>query len=105
MPRNNRFAMACFARGSGDDNHARALENAGLLDFYATGSRRMVKGISLEHSRRQPIFGLLNYLAAITLPNFQAESFRFRLFPWFDRWAQTLLRPGQHFFTGYAFAP
>jgi glycosyltransferase involved in cell wall biosynthesis len=105
MPPNNSFAMACFARGSGDDNFARALENRRLLDFYALGSRRPAKGVSLEHTRLQPIFGLLNYIAAITLPSYQSESFRFRLFPLFDRWTQTLLRPGQHFLTGYAFAP
>jgi glycosyltransferase involved in cell wall biosynthesis len=104
MSSRNRFAMACFAR-SGDDNFARALENRGLLDFYALGTRRGAKGISPEHTRLQPIFGLLNYMAAVTLPTYQSESFRFHLFPLFDRWARTLLRPGQHFFTGYAFAP
>lgn len=96
--------MACFAR-SGDDNFARALENHGLLDFYALGTRRGVKGIPPERTRLKPIFGLLNYLLARTLPTFQAESMRFHLFDWFDRWSQSLLRPGQHFFTGYAFAP
>src|SRR5277367_1084903 len=101
--RSNRFAMACFAR-SGDDNFARALENHGLLDFYALGTRRGARGISSEHTRLRPIFGLFNYIAAKTLPVFQAESLRFRLFPFFDRWAQNLLKPGQHFFTGYAFA-
>lgn len=95
--------MACFAR-CGDDNFARALENHGLLDFYALGTRRGTQGVSPEHTRLQPIFGLINYLAARALPNFQAESFRFRLFGLFDKWVQTLLRPGQHFFTGYAFA-
>jgi glycosyltransferase involved in cell wall biosynthesis len=104
MPSNHRFAMACFMR-SGDDNFARALENHGLLDFYALGTRRGAKGIPPEHTRLQPIFGLLNYLAAKTLPVFQAESLRFRTFGLFDRWAQSLLRPGQHFFTGTAFAP
>jgi glycosyltransferase involved in cell wall biosynthesis len=104
MSPNNRFAMACFAR-SGDDNFARALQNQGLLDFYALGTRRGAKGVPPERTRLQPIFGLLNYIAAKTLPGYQSESFRFRLFPLFDRWAKTLLRPGQHFFTGYAFAP
>ncbi|MGA3142912.1 MAG: glycosyltransferase family 4 protein [Verrucomicrobiota bacterium] len=103
MTSNHRFAMACFMR-SGDDNFARALENHGLLNFYALGTRRGVKGVPPEHTRLQPIFGLLNYMAAVTLPVFQAESFRFRLFGLFDWWAQSLLRPGQHFFTGYAFA-
>ena len=95
--------MACFLR-SGDDNFARALENHSLLDFYALGTRRGAKGIPPEHTRLQPVFGLLNYLAAVTLPVYQAESLRYRLFGLFDRWAQSLLRPGQHFFTGPAFA-
>lgn len=103
MPSNHRFAMVCFAR-SGDDYFARALENHGLLDFYALGTRRGAKGVPPEHTRLQPVFGLLNYIAAVTLPTFQAESLRFRLFGLFDRWAQSLLHPGQHFFTGYAFA-
>ena len=46
-----------------------------------------------------------NYIFASTLPTYQAESLRFRSFGLFDRWAQSLLTPGQHFFTGYAFAP
>ena len=100
----HRFAMACFAR-SGDDNFARALENHGLLDFYALGTRRGARGIPPEHTRRQPLFGLANYIFARTLPTYQAESLRFRLFGMFDRWAQSLLQPGHHFFTGYAFAP
>lgn len=104
MSSDHRFAMACFAR-SGDDNFARALENHGLLDFYALGTRRGAQGIPAERTRLQPIFGLLNYIAAVSLPNYHAESFRFRLFGLFDRWVQTLLKPGQHFFTGYAFAP
>jgi glycosyltransferase involved in cell wall biosynthesis len=100
----NRFAMACFAR-SGDDNFARVLEKNGLLDFYALGTRRGTSGVSREHTRLQPLFGLANYIFSITLPVYQSESLRFHLFPFFDRWAQRLLKPGQHFFTGYAFAP
>jgi glycosyltransferase involved in cell wall biosynthesis len=98
-----RFLVACFAR-SGDDNFARALDKNGLLDFFALGTRRGTKGVSPEHTRLQPVFGLLNYIFAQTLPAYQAESLRFRLFPLFDRWAQSLLKPGQHFFTGFAFA-
>jgi glycosyltransferase involved in cell wall biosynthesis len=104
MPASNQFAMACFAR-SGDDNFARALENHDLLDFYALGTRHGARGISPEHTRLQPLFGLLNYALAKTLPTYQAESLRFRTYGIFDRWAQSLLQPGQNFFTGYAFAP
>jgi glycosyltransferase involved in cell wall biosynthesis len=99
-----RFAMACFSR-SGDDNFARALENHGLLDFYALGTRRGTRGVPPEHTRLQPLFGLFNYAVSVTLPTYRAESLRFRTYGLFDRWAQSLLKPGQHFFTGYAFAP
>jgi hypothetical protein len=79
--------MACFAR-CGDDNFARALEKHGLLDFYALGTRRGTKGVPPEHTRLQPLFGLLNYIFAVTLPPFQAESCRFRTFGLFDRWVR-----------------
>ena len=104
MPTRNRFIMACFTR-SGDDNFARALENHGLLDFYALGTRRGARGIPPEHTRLQPLFGLANYILARTFATYQAESLRFRTYGLFDRWVQSLLTPGQHFFTGYAFAP
>ena len=95
--------MACYNR-SADDHYARALENHGLLDFYALGTRRGIRGVPREHTRLQPLFGLLNYAAAKVLPTYQAESVRFRAFGLFDRWARSLLRPGQHLFTAYAFA-
>ena len=96
--------MACFSR-SGDDNFARALHNQGLLDFYALGTRRGARGIPPENTRLKPVFGMANFLLAKTLSTYRAESLRFRLYGQFDRWAQRLLRPEHHFFTGYAFAP
>ena len=61
------------------------------------------RGVSPEHTRLKPVFGLLNYAAVHALPFFTAESFRFRLFPVFDRWVKSLLRPGQHLMTSVAF--
>ena len=101
----NRFAIAGFARNGGDDSYARVLENYGLLDFYALGTRRGTKTVPRERTKLQPIFGLLNYMAAVTLPVYQAESFRFRLFGLFDRWTRSLLQPGQNLLVGTAFAP
>jgi len=103
MSSNARFAVACFNR-SADDNFARALENHGLLDFYALGTRRGINGVAPEHTRLQPLFGLLNYMAFKGLSVYYAESLRFRSFGLFDRWARSLLRPGQHLLTAYAFA-
>jgi glycosyltransferase involved in cell wall biosynthesis len=103
MQEPDRFAAASFGR-CGHDYFARVLEKHGLLDFYALGTRRGTAGVSPEHTRLQPIFGLLNYAGASLLPPFRAEAFRFRLFPWFDRWVKSQLRAGQHLFTSYAFA-
>jgi glycosyltransferase involved in cell wall biosynthesis len=97
------FAVASFAR-CGHDYFARALEKHGLLSFYALGTRRGTQGVAGPHTRLNPLFGLLNYAAAKCLPPFQAESFRFRLFPLFDRWVRSLMRPGQHLITSFAFA-
>ena len=105
MPTSQKFLIAGFGRNAGDDSFARVLEKHGRLDAYALGTRRGTKSVSKEHTRLQPVFGLLNYLAAVTLPIYQSESFRFRLFGLFDRWVQTLLQPGQNILVGTAFAP
>src|SRR5208282_2061331 len=97
------FVVASFGRGA-RDIFARVLEKHGLLAFYALGTRRGTQGVSGQHTRLRPVFGLLNYMAATCLPTFQAESFRFRLYPLFDRWVRSLLRPGQHLITGIALA-
>jgi glycosyltransferase involved in cell wall biosynthesis len=103
MHESHRFVVASFAR-CGHDNFARVLDQHGLLDFYALGTRRGTQGVSLEHTRLQPIFGLLNYASSVLLPPFRSESFRFRLFPFYDRWVKSQLRPGHHLITSYAYA-
>jgi glycosyltransferase involved in cell wall biosynthesis len=35
---------------------------------------------------------------------FSAESFRFRIYPWFDRWVQKQLNPGDNIISSYAYA-
>jgi glycosyltransferase involved in cell wall biosynthesis len=97
------MVVASFARGL-HDYFARALENRGLLAFLALGTRRGTKGVSGPHTRLNPVFGLLNYIAGKSLPPFQAETCRFRLYPLFDRWVRSQLRPGQHLLTSFAFA-
>ena len=103
MKETDRFAAASFGR-CGHDHFARVLEKCGILDFYALGTRRGTAGVTPEHMRLQPLFGLLNYAGSAVFSPFRAESFRFRLFPWFDRWVKSQLRPGQHLLTSYAFA-
>lgn len=97
------FVVASFARGL-HDNFARVLEKHGLLALCALGTRRGALEISARHTRLNPVFGLLNYAAAKCLPPFHAESFRFRLYPLFDRWVKSLMHPGQHLITSFAFA-
>ena len=97
------FVVASFAR-CGHDNFARVLEKHGLLNFYALGTRRGTQGVSPAHTRLNPAFGLMSYALARSLPAFQAESMRFRLYPLFDRWVKSLLRPGQPLIASYAFA-
>jgi glycosyltransferase involved in cell wall biosynthesis len=95
------FVVASFAR-CGVDHFARVLEKHGLLAFYALGARRGAKGVPPERTRLNPMFGLVNYLASNCLSTYQGESLRFRLYPLFDRWLRSLLRPGQHLITSFA---
>src|SRR5581483_10828536 len=44
------------------------------------------------------------FIAAKTLSTFAAESFRFRLHPWFDNWVRKQLRPGDHIISSYGYA-
>ena len=97
-----RFVVATPQRSVCDHN-ARALERAGLLRFLALGTRRGAAGVPPERTRLNPWIGLVTYAAARTLNPFRAESFRFRLLPWFDRWVLNQLRPGDHLITSYGY--
>src|SRR5258708_717969 len=43
-------------------------------------------------------------MAARLLGPFPAESFRFRLLPWFHRWVLKQLQPGDHIISSYGYA-
>jgi len=98
-----RFVVATPARSVCDDN-ARALELHGELRFLALGTRRGAAGVPAERTRLNPAIGLAAFVAAKLLPPFYAESFRFRLHPWFDRWALKQIRPGDHVISSYGYA-
>jgi glycosyltransferase involved in cell wall biosynthesis len=83
---------------------ALALCRQRLLRFVAMGTRRGVAGVPAELTRLNPAIGLLTYATARTLPTYQAESFRFRLHPWFDHWVKRQLRPGDHIYSSYGYA-
>jgi glycosyltransferase involved in cell wall biosynthesis len=97
------FVVATPGRSVCDDN-ARALERHGLLRCYALGTRRGTSGIPMERTRLKPALGLAAYAAAKTFSAYAAESFRFRLHPWFDHWVRKQLIPGDHIISSYGYA-
>ena len=96
------FVVATPGRSVCDDN-ARVLHRHGRLRFLALGTRRGTAGVPPEFTRLNPKIGLAAYIAARTLPTFQAEAFRFRLHPWFDRWVNKQLEPGNHIISSYGY--
>jgi glycosyltransferase involved in cell wall biosynthesis len=98
----HRFVVATPTRSVCDD-YARALEKEHLLRFIAIGTRRGAADIPSEQTRLNPWVGLAAYAAARTMSTFQAESFRFRLLPWFDRWVEGQLQAGDHIISSYGY--
>lgn len=98
-----KFVVATPSRTVCDDN-ARALHRVGALRFLALGTRRGTAGVPNEHTRLNPWIGLAAYVAARSLSQFRAETFRFGLLPWFDRWVRRQLEPGDHIISSYGYA-
>jgi glycosyltransferase involved in cell wall biosynthesis len=96
------FVVATPGRSVCDDN-ARALEKAGRLRCIALGTRRGISGVPPERTRLNPWIGLCAYAAVKSLSPFAAESFRFRLLPWFDHWVLKGLRAGDHLISSYGY--
>jgi glycosyltransferase involved in cell wall biosynthesis len=97
------FVVATPGRSVCDDN-ARALHRHQLLRFIALATRRGISGVPPEAIRLNPAIGLVAYAAWHTFSTFRAESIRFRLHPWFDRWVRNQLRPGNHVISSYGYA-
>jgi alpha-maltose-1-phosphate synthase len=97
-----KFVIATPARSVCDDN-ARALEKIGALRFIALGTRRGAAGVPPENTRLNPLIGLSGYIAAKILSPYRAESFRFGLLPWLDRWVKKQLVPGDHIISSYGY--
>ena len=98
------FVIASPGHASIYDNEALALHKHGRLRFLAMGTRRGVDGLPASVTRLKPVIGLLNYAGARTVSAFAAESFRFRLHPWFDRWVRSQLQPGDNVISSYGYA-
>lgn len=96
------FVVATPQRSVCDDN-ARSLEKIGRLRYIALGTRRGTAGVPPERTRLLPAFGLANFLASKALSPYQAESFRFKMLPWFDRWVKKQLLPGDHIISSYGY--
>lgn len=97
-----RFVVATPGRSVCDEN-ARVLEKHGFLRFLALGTRHGTLGIPRERTRLNPKIGLCAYVAARVLSPFHAESFRAKLYPWFDRWVLKQLSPGDHLISSYGY--
>ncbi len=98
-----KFVLAVPFRTNYYNAYARVLHEAGLLRFYALGTRHGTEGVPLASTRLNPKIGLCAYIAARTLSAFRAESFRFGLLPWFDRWVLKQLQPGDHIISSYGY--
>jgi glycosyltransferase involved in cell wall biosynthesis len=98
------FVIASPGHASIYDAEALALHKHDALRFIAMGTRRGVDGLPREITRLKPVIGLWTYAAARTMRPFAAESFRFRLYPQFDRWVKKQLRPGDNIISSYAYA-
>jgi glycosyltransferase involved in cell wall biosynthesis len=94
------FVVATPNRSTCDDP-ARALAYAGYLRRYALGQRHYTPGVPAELTRRMRALTVVRRVSELTLPSFQAESFRFGLNPWFDRWVRRQLQPGDHILSSY----
>jgi len=86
------------------DEQARALHERMHLRLYATWTRRGTGGIPRDLTRKFPLLGLAAYIGARTLPPYQAEAFRFALYPLYDRWVASMVRPGDFMISSYCYA-
>jgi alpha-maltose-1-phosphate synthase len=98
------FVIASPSHASIYDAEALALHKHHALRFIAMGTRRGVDGLPAQVTRLKPAIGLWAYAAVRTMRPFAAESFRFRLYPWLDRWVRKQLNPSDNIISSYAYA-
>jgi starch synthase len=101
MSPSRRFVVAVPFR-TGVEDLARVLAGHSLLRLRLLWTRRGVAGVPSEVTRLFPALGLLAYMGARVLPPFYGESFRFALYPLYDRWVRCHLRPGDHIISSHA---
>jgi glycosyltransferase involved in cell wall biosynthesis len=98
-----KFVIGVPARTIYYNSYARTLEKAKLLRFYALGTRRGIPEVPPERTRLNPAIGLSAYIASQLMSSYRAESFRFRLHPWLDRWVKKQLLPGDHIISSFGY--
>jgi glycosyltransferase involved in cell wall biosynthesis len=99
----SKFVIAVPARTIYYNAYAQTLNNADLLRFYALGTRRGIFEVPRDRTRLYPLMGLATFLSAKMLSSARAESFRFGLLPWLDRWVKKQLSPGDHIISSYGY--
>ena len=86
------------------DHFSRALDRVGRLRLHCIGTRNGVAGVRPEVTRLKPAVGLVAFAGAKVLSSFHAESLRFALHPWVDRWAARQVQPGDHVLSSFGYA-
>jgi glycosyltransferase involved in cell wall biosynthesis len=98
-----KFVVAVPARTIYYNAYARTLNDAGLLRFYALGTRRGIPEVPPERTRLYPVIGLATFLSAKMLSSARGEAFRFGLLPWLDRWVKRQLTAGDHIISSFGY--
>ncbi len=82
----------------------RLLDQTGRLRLSLLWKRQGYPGVPAERTKLHPLYGRLARLAELATHGENAESFRFALYPAFDRWAARKLLPGDWVFSSYGYA-
>jgi len=84
-------------------DYARILASQQALRLHPMWTRRGASGVPPDLTRLFPPLGLMAYIGTWTLPPFYSESFRFALYPLYDRWVRSQLQPGDHLISSYGY--
>jgi glycosyltransferase involved in cell wall biosynthesis len=83
---------------------AQALEKSGHLRQTILWKREGYPDIPPEKATLWPLLGKITYASIKLFPRDLAQSIRFRLHPFYDRWAADQLQPGDNVYSSYGYA-